>query len=98
MENIMASGFRIRPKGSRLMKLSKTAENPHQVSMKSGKSYITVGRLFSDTKAGEVDSIRQDTLPAAFIDGMGLSPKEFMELRFCDVFDLVDRDGKVIIE
>jgi hypothetical protein len=84
----MPSGV-FRLKGSSLMSLARSrgAQNPHQVSMKSGVSYPTIHRYTE--KPEELESISLKALYGFLIDGVGLQPAEVERMSFGDIFEAI---------
>lgn len=88
----MASGYFLRPKGRELLKLSKKEQTPYGVSFDARLAVGTVNNYIGNN-ADTTKRVDLDSLPAIFIDGMGLSPEEFLDLRLGDIFDLLQEES-----
>ena len=86
----MQSGFYIRLKGRSLLDLSKKKKiNRHGVSMAAGVSAPTIYRYFAKDTEG-LKFLDLDNFPKIMIDGLGMSTKDFMNLKLKDLFNLLE--------
>lgn len=61
-----------------MLKMSQHAEvSPH-----------TVARFFTDKGAGQLQMVDFSVFASIFIDGLEMSPDDFMDLKIKDIFDL----------
>ena len=91
METLIVTRWRLRLKGPQLMKMGRGASNPHELSLRSGLSYPTVVKYTSPEDA--VKAYDGSVLPSILIEGQGMDPDEFMNLRLGDLFTLERSNG-----
>jgi len=85
----MANKYRLQVKGSTL--LEKSGEpNANQFSHRARLSIQTAYRYIQQPE--EVLAFDSRVLARILIDGLGLTPEKALDLKFGDVFDLVEVD------
>lgn len=71
-----------------LLDLGKGAKNAHQLALAAQVSYPVVDRYVN--KSRRLNSIDLTSLCALLVRGLGIDPKDVLEMQLGDLFEIVD--------
>lgn len=94
MQQVASGSVRL---NSRFFDESKLVINKHRLSLTEKVSYPTVHKyIYRKDLNGDynINKFDGDVLFAILVKGMGLSPKEIADLRFGDVFEIIEEPTK----
>jgi hypothetical protein len=83
-----AGKFRLKSRGE-ILKLGKTP-NAHQVSIRSGNSWVTISRYLADDeeKRDSVQSVDLAIMYGMLTSGLGLTDEQALDLKLRDIFEI----------